>query len=96
MGEVVGLHTSLDWISNQQFDNVDFVLDYKKVVDCVNSSLDDSSEFGCIINACKHLLENRFQNSHVEFNMKQANRVAHELAHVASYNVGCHTYYDVL
>ena len=29
---MVGLHTTLDWISNQQFDNVDFVLDCKKVV----------------------------------------------------------------
>jgi len=53
VGEAVGLHTTLDWTSNQQFDNVDFVLDCKKVVDCVNSSLDDSNEFGCIINACK-------------------------------------------
>jgi len=43
VGEAVGLHTTLDWISNQQFDNVDFVLDYKKFVDCVNSSLDDSN-----------------------------------------------------
>ena len=73
VGEAVGLHTTLDWISNQQFNNVDFVLDCKRVVDCVNSSLDDSSEFGCIITACKQLLEDRFQNSHVEFNMRQAN-----------------------
>jgi hypothetical protein len=35
VGEVVGLHTALYWISNQQFDNVDFVLDCKRVVDCV-------------------------------------------------------------
>jgi ribonuclease HI len=83
VGEVVGLHTTLDWISNQQFDNVDFVLDCKRVVDCVNSSLDDSSEFGCIITVCKQLLVDRFQNSHVEFNIRQANRVAHELAQVA-------------
>jgi len=51
VGEAVGLHKTSDWISNQQFDNVDFVLDCKRVVDCVNSSLDDSSEFGCIITA---------------------------------------------
>jgi len=79
--EVVGLHTTLDWISNQQFDNVDFVLDCNRVVDCVNSNLDDSSEFGCVITACKQLLENRFQNSYVEFNMRQEYRVAHELAY---------------
>jgi len=78
--EAIGLHTTLDWISNQQFDNVNFVLDCKKIVDCVNSSLDDSIEFGCIITACKQLLADRFQNSHVEFSRRQANRVAHELA----------------
>jgi len=44
-------------------------------------------EFGCIIIiACKQLLENRFQNSHVEFNKRQANRVAHELAQAALSN----------
>ncbi|KEH40774.1 hypothetical protein MTR_1g034430 [Medicago truncatula] len=56
VGEAAGLHTTIDWISNQQFDSVDFVLDCKRVVDCVNASLDDSSEFGCIITACKQLL----------------------------------------
>jgi len=53
VGEAGGLHRTLDWISNQQFDNVDFVLDCKKVVDCFNFSLDDSSEFECIITVCK-------------------------------------------
>jgi len=86
VGEAVGLHTALDWLSNQQFDNVDFVLDCKRVVDCVNSSLDDSSEFGCIITACKQLLVDRFQNSHVEFSRRQENKVAHELAQAALSN----------
>jgi len=95
VGEAVGLHTTLDWISNQQFDNVDFVLDCKKVVDCVNSSLDDSREFGCIITACKQLLEDRFQNSHVEFNRRQANRVAHELAQATMSNPNPHIIDDV-
>ena len=95
VGEAVGLHTALDWISNQQFDNVDFVLDCKKVVDCVNSSLDDSNEFGCIITACKQLLDDRFQNSHVEFNKRQANRVAHPLAQTALSNPRPHIIDDV-
>jgi len=86
VGEAVGLHTTLDWISNQQFNNVDFVLDCKKVVDCVNFSLDDSNEFACIITARKQLLENRFHNSHVEFNIRQANRVTHESGQAALFN----------
>jgi len=32
------------------------------------------------ITACKQLLVDKFQNSHVEFSWRQANRVAHELA----------------
>jgi len=95
VGEAVGFHTTLDWISNQQFDNADFVLDCKKVVNCVNFSLDDSSEFGCIITACKQLLQNRFQNFHVEFNRRQANRVAHELAQAALSNPSPHIIDDV-
>ena len=95
VGEAVGLHTALDWLSNQQFDNVDFVLDCKRVVDCVNSRLDDSSEFGCIITACKQLLVDRFQNSHVEFNRRQANRVAHELAQATLSNPNPHVIDDV-
>jgi len=95
VGEAVGLHIALDWISNQQFDNVDFTLDCKRVVDCVNSSIDDSSKFGCIISTCKQLLEDRFQNSHFEFNRRQANMVAHELAQAALSNPSLHTIDDV-
>jgi len=95
VGEAVGLHTTLDWLSNQQFDNVDFVLDCKMVVNCVNSSIDDSSEFGCIITTCKQLLVDRFQNSHVEFSRRQTNRVAHELAQAALSNLNPHVIDDV-
>ena len=80
VGAVVGLHTSLEWISNLQFDNVDFAYDCKRVVDHVNVDVDDNSEFDCIIDACRRLLRNSFQNSHVEFNRRQVNGVAHELA----------------
>jgi len=47
----------------------------KRVVDFVNSHVDDDSEFGCIIFACKELLLNRFQNFHVEFNRRHTNEV---------------------
>jgi len=53
VGEVVGLHTTLEWVPNLQFDYVDFPLDSKKVTDQVRSYIDDNSEFGCIISACK-------------------------------------------
>lgn len=84
MGEAVGLHTTLEWTSNLQLDNIDFALDSKKVVNAFRTGVNDNSEFGCIIYACRQLFHNRFQNSHVEFNRRQANEVARELARVAS------------
>jgi len=44
VGEAVGLHTALQWVSVLQFDNVDFALDSKRVVDCVNSDVDVNSK----------------------------------------------------
>lgn len=41
--EVVGIRTTLVWVLDLQFDNVDFALDSKRVVDYVNSDIDDSS-----------------------------------------------------
>ncbi|RHN44999.1 hypothetical protein MtrunA17_Chr7g0225511 [Medicago truncatula] len=41
--EVVGIRTTLEWVLDLQFDNVDFALDSKRVVDYVNSDIDDSS-----------------------------------------------------
>ena len=43
MVEVVGLRTALEWVLDLQLDNVDFALDFKRVVDYVNSDIDDSS-----------------------------------------------------
>jgi hypothetical protein len=74
---------------------VDFALDCKRVVVCVNSSIYVSSEFGCIISACKQLLVDRFHNSYVEFNRRHANRVAHKLAQAALSNPSPHIIDDL-
>jgi ribonuclease HI len=71
--EAVELHTTLQWVSDLQFDSVDFVLDSQHVVDSFHTGVDDS-KFGCIITACRQLFQDSFQNSHVEFNRRQANR----------------------
>jgi ribonuclease HI len=78
--EDVSLHTAFQWLVALHYDNVDFALDSKTVVDCVNSNLEHSSDLGCIIHACRQLFACNFQNSHVEFNRRQANEVSHELA----------------
>ena len=95
VGETVGLHTTLQWVAGLHYDNVDFVLDSKSVVERFNSNLGDSSGLGCIIQACRQLFDCNFQNSHIEFNRRQANGVAHELARVAPSHVSSHVYDDV-
>jgi hypothetical protein len=57
--------------------------------------MDDNSEFGCIISACRHLLVNNFQNSHVEFNRRQVNQIANKLAQAALFNHNSHVLDDV-
>ena len=82
-------------MADLHYDHVDFVLDSKSVVDRFNSNLVDSSELGCIIQVCRQLFGCNFQNSHVEFNRRQANGVAHELAGVAPSHASSHVYDDV-
>jgi len=72
----VSLHMMLDWIIDLKIDNVNFALIQKNVVDQFKSGIEDNSEYGCIISACKHLFQNNFQNSYVEFNRRQANETA--------------------
>jgi hypothetical protein len=55
-GEAIGLYTTLDWMANLQFDNVDFVLDYKKIDDSFRTCNDDVTMFGSIIFFCKQFL----------------------------------------
>ncbi|AES68875.1 transmembrane protein, putative [Medicago truncatula] len=72
----------LFWIPNMLFERF-------------NSNLGDNSKLGCIILACRHLFGYNFQNSHVEFNMRQANEVVHELASVATSHANSRIYDDV-
>jgi len=82
-------------VADLHYDNVDFGLDSKSFVERFNSNLGDSSELGCIIQACRQLFDCIFQNSHVEFNRRQANGVAHELSRVAPSHASSHVYDDV-
>jgi len=65
VGEVVGLHTALQWMADLHYDHVDFVLDSKYVVERFNPNLVDSSELGCIIQVCRQLfgVTPRFPNN---------------------------------
>lgn len=93
--EAVGIHMASQWVADLHYDHVNFVLDSKSVVVHFNSNLGDSSELGCIIQVCRQLFDCNFQNSHVEFNRRQANGVAHELDRVAPSHASSHVYDDV-
>ena len=74
----MGLLSVLHWIHELQLGPTDFELDSKKVVDNFNSSIHDNTEFGAIINDCRSLFRQLYENFSVEFVRRQANEVAHE------------------
>jgi len=49
VGKALGLYHALEWLSDMQFDNVDFATNSKITYDAFHSHKDDVSEFGHII-----------------------------------------------
>ena len=87
VGEALGLHSALQWLSDMQFDNVDFETYSKMTSDAFHATRDNTSKFGCIISSCRSLYSSFFTNSRVEFVRQQANGVAHALAGEAAADV---------
>lgn len=80
IGEALGLHLALQWVSDMQLDNIDFEVDSKTTKDGIYSGREDIYDLGNIITASRTLLLSKFVNSRVEFVRRQANVVAHTLA----------------
>jgi len=95
VGEALGLHSAIQWLSDMQFDNVDFATDSKVTSDAFLSTRNDVSEFGCIISSCRLLFRNYFSNSRVEFVRRKANTVAHALAREATSLTSPAVYFDI-
>jgi len=93
--EALGLHSTLQWLSDMQFDNMDYETDSKLTADAFLSTRNDLSEFGCIITSCRSFFRNFFSNSRVEFIRRQANEVAHALAREATSLASPTIYYDI-
>jgi len=85
VGEALGLHSVMQWLSDMQFDNVDFETDSKITRDAFHSTQEDISEFGCSISFCRSLFSSFFTNSRVDFARRQENVVAHVLAREATF-----------
>jgi hypothetical protein len=85
----------MQWLSDMQFDNVDFETDSKITRDAFHSTRDDISDFGCIISSCRSLFNSSFTNSRVEFVRQQANAVAHVLAGEATFLASPIVYFNI-
>lgn len=92
----LGVFYVLQWLQNMQFDNVDFVVDFKTTTDAFHPKHNDVTIFGSIITACicisSHLI---FQTSRVEFNTQQTHLTNHALAREATLSASPTIQYDV-
>jgi hypothetical protein len=95
IGEALGLHLALQWMSDMQLDNIDFEVDSKTTKDGIYSGREDISDLGNIITASRTLLFSKFVNSRVEFVTRQANVVAHTLAGEATFLASSTTYFII-
>jgi hypothetical protein len=76
----LGLSQVLSWVAELGFDGMDFLLDYKIVVDAFNGGNKHNTKFDIIIQHCRQVFSSCCHNYVVEFSRRQANGVAHELA----------------
>ncbi|XVE66467.1 hypothetical protein DITRI_Ditri08aG0081900 [Diplodiscus trichospermus] len=77
--EALCLLKAFEWIKSMDMANVIFEMDAKLVVDAINSTKHDISEFGSIISYSRTILQNE-DTFKVEFTKRQANKVVHTLA----------------
>lgn len=78
-GEAWGLLQGLKWAVYSSYDLVHFELDCKQVVEDVQQTTSDSTEYGCILKECRAILSLK-NNYKVVFARRQANGSAHALA----------------
>ncbi|XVE79930.1 hypothetical protein DITRI_Ditri14bG0096800 [Diplodiscus trichospermus] len=92
--EALALLDAMTWVYNRLFKNVIFKLDAKGVVDVVNSSVNDITEFGSIDSCCCSFLA-QAKTYLVSFVKRQANDAAHALAREACFHACSHLCYDM-
>ena len=95
IGEALGLLSALEWVHELNLGPIDFELDAKKVVDNFLSTKHDGTEFGDIIQSCRSLFRNFYENSKVEFVRRQANEAAHTLAKEATLSASFQVLHEI-
>jgi ribonuclease HI len=63
VGEALGLCQALQWVVGLGFDNYDFSMDSKIVVDVFIGNNNTNINFGCIICHCKQMCNTLFTNT---------------------------------
>lgn len=95
VGEALGLLHAIQWLSDMQFDTVDFRVDSKVTTDAFNSPHYNVTEFGHVITTCQNLFPSAFTNSSVEFTRRRANVTAHILAMEATVSTSLIVYFVI-
>jgi len=85
----------MQWLSDMQFDNVDFETDSKITRDSFHSTHDNIFEFGYINTSCWSPFSSSFTNSRVEFVRRHANAVALVLVGEATLLVNHAVYFTI-
>ena len=74
-GEALTLFYAFEWLSDMDFNNVDFGSDSKVIIDAFHKNRIDVTKTGCILSACRRLFSSQFTNSMVEFHRRQVNEI---------------------
>ncbi|XP_024163879.1 uncharacterized protein LOC112170820 [Rosa chinensis] len=83
--ELEAMRASLLLIIHKGWDNVDIETDCAAVVTALKSDVEDLSDIGCIVGDCKVYLH-VISSLNLQSIYREANVVAHRLAHLASVN----------
>lgn len=92
--EAIALEKAIIWLAELGFQRVVFETNTKQVVDAINSSAIDHTEFRDIIARCRLLLSQQDSYS-VKFVRRKTNVVAHTLAHKSRFTACPSFYYDL-
>ena len=74
IGEALGLLSTLDWVHKLNFRPIDFEMGTKIMVDSFLSPQHDIIEFGIVIQNCKTLFRQYYENSTIKFIRRQNKR----------------------
>jgi len=95
VGETLSLLNVLRWVSDMQFDNVDFALDSKITRDDFHHRQVKVTEFDQVTSVCRSLFNTHFSNFKVDFKRRLKDKIFHTLIGIVPLPVSPNIYYHV-